>query len=53
MKKNYVLVETEDTIYECNPECVAFLKAENVFIILVLLEWSMNPQLQYVIEQLI
>lgn len=53
MKKNYVLVETEDSIYECDPECLAFLKSENIFVILLCMEAVINPDIQNAIEQLI
>lgn len=42
MKRKYTLIETSDTIYECDMECLAMLESQNVFILLMCLEFYLS-----------
>lgn len=39
MDRKYTLIETSDTIYECDPDCLSMLESENLFIILMCMQY--------------
>lgn len=42
MERKYTLIETPDTIYECDLDCLSMLESQNVFVILMCLEFYLS-----------